>query len=417
MQHTFRSAALVAMGALIFSTVSWTPVAPAPDAQAAGITQPVRVRMDLDTRNMYLYADSATATTRLKDAAVSGVNVNTWLDLSNAANNKAASKTSYCLAVNNNGYTVYVNQDGPVASCANQTPISRVMVGEARTLTAPTGTASASSSAPTIGTSVTGSISGAANVARQEWILPDGTSATASTTSALTYNTTASRTLTLRTVGTKGERVSTTTINPQSFTVTVTAKGTPGATGGTSWVQMYSQACYYSGSVPYGSPVGGSGGSSGGRAQGSYTVTSLPVTFTATIGSSTNAGSTGGYADLVSLNTCPHRNWGGTGGTSGRSSSVTVGGTTIAQAGGGAGGTGGRAQSYNPYSCCYPIYGNGGAGGAAMGSNSTSGLLSPATGWDSTDSSPSITVRLPGGAQVSRTTNGTITVSSLTSIS
>ena len=398
MHHVTRSAALVAMGALIFSALSWTPAVPAPDAEAA-ISQPVRVRMDLDTRNLYLYADSATATTRLKDSAVSGLNANTWLDLSNAANNKATSKTSYCLAVNNNGYTVYVNQNGPVTSCANQTPISRVMVGEARTLTAPSASVSFSTATPVIGQSFTASESGS-NIARREWILPDGTSQTAATTSSLSYSSTGARSFTLRAVGTKGERVVTSSVAPAALTVTLYVAGSNGSLGtntSANFMSAFSQP---------GQRATTAG--SGGRASGSYLVTSLPATFTvSSAGPNAGAGSTvsGGYQDQANgyyqYTMYP-------GGASGRSIAISHGGVTRVSAAGGAGGASGE--------CCRGTVGLGYAGGAAVGSTAVgTGVTGGSTGTAS--GSPTATITLPGGQSRTLTGAGTITITSATAIS
>ena len=376
------------------------PVPVEPVAQAAGIAVPVRVRMDLDTRNMYLYENSATATTRLKDSAVSGLNANSWLDLSNAANNVATSKTSYCLAVNNNGYTVYVSQSGPVTSCANQTSISRVMVGEARTLTAPTSAAvSFSNATPTIGASFTASESGS-NIARREWILPDGTSQAAATTTSVSYSSTGARSFTLRAVGTKGERVVTSSVAPTGLTVTLYVAGSNGNLGTNTWANFMSA---FSQPGQRATTAG-----SGGRASGTYLVTSLPASFTvSSAGPNAGAGSTvsGGYQDQAN-GYYSYTMYAG--GASGRSISIAHGGVTRVSAAGGAGGASGE--------CCRGTVGMGYAGGAAVGSTAVgTGVTGGSTGTAS--GSPTATITLPGGQSRTLTGAGTITITSATAIS
>ena len=391
------------------------PLPAEPVAQAAGIAVPVRVRMDLDTRNLYLYQNSATATTRLKDAAVSGVNANTWLDLSNAANNVATSKTSYCLAVNNNGYTVYVNQNGPVVSCANQTPISRVLIGEARTLTAPTSPAlSFSNVTPTIGTSITASESGS-NISRREWIIPEGSAQTTATTSGITYNSTGARSISLRAVGTKGERIVSSSVAPVGFNVTVQVESTPGLVGGnSSWIAPVPAP--YMGGCSSNSGAAGEAGQPGNVVTGTYAVTSLPLVMTASLGTSRTGGAGGGSQTPNGTGGCWGTFLGGTGGSSGLSAAVSAAGTTIASAAGGQGGRGGDALYLWIHAWTTVMWAYGGAG-SAQGSNSSPGLTGVSTSTTS-NTTPRVTVTLPNSTSRSTTTNGgTITINSTTSLS
>ena len=371
--------------------------------------------MDLDTRNLYLYQDSATATTRLRDSAVSGLNANTWLDLSNAANNKAGTDGTYCLAVNNNGYTVYVNQNGPVVSCANQTPTSRALVGEVRTLTAPTSPAiSFSNTTPTIGTSFTASESGS-NIARRDWIIPEGSAQTTPTTSGITYNSTGARSISLRAVGTKGERIVSSSVGPVGFNVTVQVESTPGLVGGnSSWIAPVPAP--YMGGCSSNSGAAGEAGKPGNVVTGTYAVTSLPHVFTASLGTSRTGGAGGGSQVPNGTGGCWGTFLGGTGGSSGLSAAVSAGGSNIASAAGGQGGKGGDALYLWIHAWTTIMWAYGGAG-ASQGSNSSAGLTGVSTS-TTTTSTPRVTVTLPNATSRSTTTNGgTITVNSATSVS
>lgn len=378
-----------------------------PTAQAA---TPVRIRRDLDTGNLYTYANDPAATTRILDQPVAGLSNDTWLDLSHPANNIAASSSDYCLAVNRSGVTVYVNQDGPVLSCENPVPTARALVGEQRVLTEPAVTPSPSTLTPTIGDTFTLQTTGT-NRIRQEWLLPDGTTSTQAQLSSLNATNTDPLTYSVRAVGTKGERLHSTTVIPQGFSVTVQIAGRRGSAGSGGGLGVSPSATCN----PYVTYYPGLIGSYGGSVTGQYTITSLPATFSisAVAGTTSTQLSGGPSFNITSPVTCTAYPSTQTGGSAGPATQISLGATMIAKARGGAGGSSGT-YAWNggtPKSRHY--------GASTSGSNLTSaGLLTSVVYGTSNQDAHYARITLPGGQFAEKSAVGTtITVSDLTSIS
>lgn len=370
----------------------------------------VRIRRDLDTGNLYTYANDPAATVRILDQPVTGLSSDTWLDLSHSANNVATSSTEYCLAVNRSGITVYVNQDGPVVSCENPVPTTRALVGEARTLTEPAVTPVSSSATPTIGDNFTLQTAGI-NRIRQEWLLPDGSTSTQAQLASLNATSTTPLTYSVRAVGTKGERMHSTTVIPQGFSVTVQLAGRQGGTGyGGSLGVSPSATC-----SPYVTNYPGLPGAYGTSMTGQYTITSLPATFSiAAVPGTTSAQLTGGPSfPITSPVTCtgyPSTQYGG---QAGPATQVALGATVVAKARGGNGGSSGT-WAWNggtPRSRHY--------GSSTSGSNvNSAGLLTSIVYGTSSQYDHYAKITLPGGQFVERSAVGTtITVSGIASIS